>query len=244
VVKAAWCERNRSGGAQIVSRRLAGSSIWDEVERELLPFIEGAQAGALDSTDMNEDVLAAVIRLNETESLLNVEPLYSSRAHGDILSHVDIGTRTFATLSRLVDFGELSETCTPIIAGEAAQSFGQVSIVPAYMDLERALVKLTVGLFVAATHLRMSGWPWFAGIPDAWAPHQHSLCQLTWREIQGRSDEHVFRRSEQQGDETPFAMTLAEKRLAILKGGPYIGEIIGILLRRRWLRDRSRSRQR
>ncbi len=30
--------------------------------------------------------------------------------------------------SLIVDFGEGSETCTPVIAGEAAQSFGQLSI--------------------------------------------------------------------------------------------------------------------
>jgi hypothetical protein len=36
---------------------------------------------ALDRANMNKHVFASAIRLNETESLLDVEPLYSPRAH-------------------------------------------------------------------------------------------------------------------------------------------------------------------
>jgi hypothetical protein len=81
VVKAAWLERDRSGGAQIVGRRLSGPSICYEVESNLLPLVQRAQAGALDRTDMNKDVFAAAIRLYEAESLLDVEPLYCACAH-------------------------------------------------------------------------------------------------------------------------------------------------------------------
>jgi hypothetical protein len=86
VVKAAWFERGWSVDAQPVSRRLAGSPICDDVEFELLPLVEGAQAGTLDRADVNEHILAAVIRLNEAEALLAVEPLYSARTHENILS--------------------------------------------------------------------------------------------------------------------------------------------------------------
>src|SRR5262249_24657846 len=41
-------------------------------------------------------------------------------------AYAEAGTRVFACAPALFDFGEVSETCTP--SGEAAQSFGQVSI--------------------------------------------------------------------------------------------------------------------
>jgi hypothetical protein len=86
VVKAAWFERDWSVDAQPVGRRLAGSSVCDDFEFELLPLVEGAQAGTLDRADVNEHILAAVIRLNEAEALLAVEPLYSARTHENVLS--------------------------------------------------------------------------------------------------------------------------------------------------------------
>jgi hypothetical protein len=86
VVKAAWFERGWSVDAQPVSRRLAGSSVCDHFEFELLPLVEGAQAGTLDRTDVNEHILAAVVRLNEAKAFLAVEPLYSARTHENFLS--------------------------------------------------------------------------------------------------------------------------------------------------------------
>jgi hypothetical protein len=86
VVKAAWFERGWSVDAQPVSRRLAGSSVCDDIEFELLPLVEGAQAGTLDRTDVNEHILAAVVRLNEAKAFLVVEPLYRARTHENFLS--------------------------------------------------------------------------------------------------------------------------------------------------------------
>jgi hypothetical protein len=76
----------RSVDAQFVSRRLSGSPVRDDFVLNFLPLIEGAQAGALDRTDVNEHILAAVIRLNEAEAFLAVEPLYRARTHENILS--------------------------------------------------------------------------------------------------------------------------------------------------------------
>jgi hypothetical protein len=76
----------RSAHAQFVSRRFAGSPICDNLVLKLLPLVEGPQAGALDRTDVNKHILAAVIRLNEAEALLAVEPLNSARTHENILS--------------------------------------------------------------------------------------------------------------------------------------------------------------
>src|SRR5215475_6586830 len=44
------------------------------------------QACALDSADMDEGVLAAVVRLDEAIALGGVEPLHGSRSHGNCLS--------------------------------------------------------------------------------------------------------------------------------------------------------------
>jgi hypothetical protein len=86
VVKAAWFEGDWSVDAQPVGRRLAGSSVRDDLILKLLPLIEGAQAGPLDRTDVNEHILAAVVRLNEAKALLAVEPLYRARTHEKFLS--------------------------------------------------------------------------------------------------------------------------------------------------------------
>jgi hypothetical protein len=95
VVRAAWLERDRSVDAQLVSRRLAGSPIRDDVELKLLSLVEGAQASTFDSADVDEDVFAAVIRLNEAKTFLAVEPLYRARTHEVILS-LAVHTRALA----------------------------------------------------------------------------------------------------------------------------------------------------
>jgi hypothetical protein len=82
------------------------------------------QTGAFDSADMDENVLATVCRLNEAKALLAVKPLHNSLIHRDVLS-LTVYTWALAhdlswPLPGLVDFGEISE---------AAQSFGQVSII-------------------------------------------------------------------------------------------------------------------
>ena len=64
-----------------IGQRIAGRA------RELLGVSEmSGPAGALDSADVDEDVLAAVVGLNETEALLGVEPLNSASRHSTFLS--------------------------------------------------------------------------------------------------------------------------------------------------------------
>jgi hypothetical protein len=124
-------KRDQSIDAEFVSRRFAGSSICDDIEIDLLPLVEGAQPGTLDRTDMNKDVLAAVGRFNKAKAFLAVEPLYSARTHENFLS-LAVHTRALAReaslpFPTLFDFGKMPETCAPVTAGEAAQSFGQLS---------------------------------------------------------------------------------------------------------------------
>jgi hypothetical protein len=71
----------RLGSAQVFSGRLARLAICDNVERDLLPLVEGAHASAFDRADMNEDIFAAAFRLNEAEALLVIESLHGSRVH-------------------------------------------------------------------------------------------------------------------------------------------------------------------
>src|SRR5690606_7047220 len=83
--------RRRSGGAQIICRGLARPSISDNLERDFLSFVEAVHSGALDGTDVHENILTAVVRLDETEALLAVEPLYSSLRHETLLSGTCLG---------------------------------------------------------------------------------------------------------------------------------------------------------
>jgi hypothetical protein len=53
---------------------------------DLLAFIEAAQARALDGADVDEDVLAAAIGLNETETLGGVEPFDGACSNDRILT--------------------------------------------------------------------------------------------------------------------------------------------------------------
>jgi hypothetical protein len=71
----------RSRGAQIARRGLTGSAVGDEIESDLLPFVEPGHPSALDRADVDEYVVAAVIRLDESKALLAVEPLHSSFNH-------------------------------------------------------------------------------------------------------------------------------------------------------------------
>src|SRR5260370_39053131 len=63
---------------QITRRFLA--AIAHDLVLNLLAFVEPRQAGPLDRRDMDEDVLAAGVRLEEAETLLRVEPLDRTRS--------------------------------------------------------------------------------------------------------------------------------------------------------------------
>jgi hypothetical protein len=70
-------------GAQILSGRLAGPAVCDDVEGNLLTLAKAVHASTFDRADMNEDIFA-VLRLNEAEAFLAVKPLYSSVFMGDL----------------------------------------------------------------------------------------------------------------------------------------------------------------
>jgi hypothetical protein len=78
--------RCRSDGAQIVGGRLAGPGIGYNLEGDLLSPVEGTHSCTFDRPDVHENILAAILRLNETEASLAVEPLHDSLRHGTLLS--------------------------------------------------------------------------------------------------------------------------------------------------------------
>jgi hypothetical protein len=74
-------QQAKSDSAQILSRGLARLSISNNVEGDLLSFVKAVHPGTLDRTDVHEDILAAIIRLDEAEAFLAVEPLHDSLRH-------------------------------------------------------------------------------------------------------------------------------------------------------------------
>src|SRR5205085_10322367 len=70
-----------SNGLQVLGRRLPGLTVVDDFEGDLLAFLELVEPSALDRADVDEDVLAAILRLDKSIALLGVEPLHSAFAH-------------------------------------------------------------------------------------------------------------------------------------------------------------------
>src|SRR4051794_38423466 len=70
-----------SNGLQVGCRRFATALVALELVAELLALIQAAEARALDRGDVDEDILIAILRLNEAIALLNVEPLDGADGH-------------------------------------------------------------------------------------------------------------------------------------------------------------------
>jgi hypothetical protein len=85
------------------------------------PSIEETHASAFDRTDVHEDILAAIIRLNEAEAFLVIEPLHGSFCHIALLSGTCISRRASAQpiCSR---FGEKSSVQTRECAARPSRS--------------------------------------------------------------------------------------------------------------------------
>src|SRR6266436_3182084 len=77
-------QQAKSDSAQILSRGLACLRIRHNVERDLLPLIEAVHPGALDLLDVHEDILAAIIRLDESVAFVWIEPLHRTLSHSPV----------------------------------------------------------------------------------------------------------------------------------------------------------------
>src|SRR4029079_12604572 len=79
--KCNWLFARPLDGAQILGGRLAATAGGHGVVGDLLALVEGAHPGAFDRADVHEDILVAIVRLNEAEALLAIEPLHGSLVH-------------------------------------------------------------------------------------------------------------------------------------------------------------------
>jgi hypothetical protein len=71
---------------KVISSGLARTAVLDNFEANFLAFNQRRQASALDSRDVNEYIVCAVVRLNETIAFGGVEEFYCSSGHNDFLS--------------------------------------------------------------------------------------------------------------------------------------------------------------
>src|SRR5262245_55101061 len=69
------------------------AAIGNDFIRDRLALIEGAQAGTFDGGNMDKNVLAAALRLNETVAFCGVKPLDSSGRHRRLLDVLLVDSR-------------------------------------------------------------------------------------------------------------------------------------------------------
>ncbi len=78
----------RSDSLEIARRLLAGTLVRLQFVGDLLALVEAAQPSALDSRDMDENVFATAVRLDEAVALLFIVPFHSPCRHGKSLDAV------------------------------------------------------------------------------------------------------------------------------------------------------------
>ena len=79
-----------SGSAELACGHLARLVVALEFEADLLTFYDLAHAGAFDGGNVDEHVLAAVVRLDEAEALGGIEPFNCASGHNEpFLSNID-----------------------------------------------------------------------------------------------------------------------------------------------------------
>jgi len=69
------------GSFDVANSDLAGAAIFLRVKRDLLAFIQTAHTSPLKGCCMDEDVLAAIVWLNESKAFLIVVEFYSTDLH-------------------------------------------------------------------------------------------------------------------------------------------------------------------
>src|SRR5258705_6913999 len=96
-----------SNGLQVLGRRLPGLTVVDDFEGDLLAFLELVEPSALDRADVDEDVLAAILRLDKSVALLGVEPLHGAFAHFWSFIYVSFESHARAWLRLVSRFWEV-----------------------------------------------------------------------------------------------------------------------------------------
>lgn len=78
----------KSDQLQLIGRLLAGPFVLSKLVADLLAFVQITDASAFNCADMDENVLSAIIRLNEAEAFLRIKPFYGAGAHGDVSLYI------------------------------------------------------------------------------------------------------------------------------------------------------------
>src|SRR5215471_12233250 len=110
-----------SDGAQIFRRGLARLSISNNIEKDLLSLVQARQPGAFNRADVHENVFAAVIRLDEAEAFLAIEPLHGSLRHIALLSVGVTRLRVNAAGSVRSRFGETRQSDAGVRRGQVVR---------------------------------------------------------------------------------------------------------------------------
>jgi hypothetical protein len=71
------------GSLQIAGGHLARLIVALQLVADLLTFYDFAHAGALDGRDMDERIGAAIVRLNEAETLGGIKPFNCASGHDE-----------------------------------------------------------------------------------------------------------------------------------------------------------------
>jgi hypothetical protein len=95
-----------SDNFEVVRRHLAALGIGDELEAHLLTIAQIAYSRALDGADMDKGVIAAIVRCNEPETLLGIEPFHGSRNHEETLSQTELVLPCYRRASNSLFFRE------------------------------------------------------------------------------------------------------------------------------------------
>jgi hypothetical protein len=66
---------------ELIGGGLAAALVLRDLVAHLLAFAQITQAGALDRADMNENIRASRIGLDEAEALLTIEPFHGAGSH-------------------------------------------------------------------------------------------------------------------------------------------------------------------
>ena len=97
----------RLGRDKILGGGLASLAVGYDLVRDLLPLVEAVQPCPLDGADVNEHVISTVIRLDEAEALLAVEPLHGPCGHLRCLLSIGIHVAAlFGAAGSLSGFAE------------------------------------------------------------------------------------------------------------------------------------------
>ena len=72
-------------GLDLRGGHLARALVFFHLEADALAFLKAGETRALNGGDVDEHVRAALLRLDEAEAFLLVEPLYGAGSHVDLV---------------------------------------------------------------------------------------------------------------------------------------------------------------